>query len=47
MNRGESAQADDLLCRAQAGDRQALAALFDRYRGRLRHMIRLRLDRRT
>ena len=46
MMSGESVQTDDLLCRAQAGDRQALAALFDRYRGRLRHMVRLRLDRR-
>ena len=39
-------QADDLLGRARAGDAQALAALFDRYRDRLRHMVRLRLDRR-
>ena len=39
-------QADDLLDRARAGDPQALAALFDRYRDRLRHMVRLRLDRR-
>ena len=46
MTSGESIQADDLLCRAQTGDRQALVALFDRYRGRLKHMIRLRLDRR-
>ena len=46
MTSGESVQADELLSRAQAGDRQALAALFDRYRARLRHMIRLRLDRR-
>ncbi len=43
---GEGVQADDLLCRARAGDPRALAALFDRYRGRLRHMVRLRLDRR-
>src|SRR3954469_10511446 len=39
-------QAEALLHRARAGDVQALAALFDRYRDRLRHMIRLRLDRR-
>jgi RNA polymerase sigma-70 factor (ECF subfamily) len=37
---------DDLVRRAVAGDESALAELFDRYRGRLRQMIRLRLDRR-
>jgi RNA polymerase sigma-70 factor (ECF subfamily) len=37
---------DDLLRRAGVGDPHALAALFDRYRGRLRRMVRLRLDRR-
>jgi hypothetical protein len=42
---GESVQTDDLHCRARTGDRQALTALFDRYRGRLRQMIRLCLDR--
>jgi RNA polymerase sigma-70 factor, ECF subfamily len=35
-----------LLRRALAGDESALAALFDGYRGQLRRMIRLRLDRR-
>jgi RNA polymerase sigma-70 factor (ECF subfamily) len=35
-----------LLQRALAGDEPALAALFDRYRERLRRMVRLRLDRR-
>src|SRR5438093_12877454 len=35
-----------LLQRAKAGDQQALAALFARYRDRLRKMVRLRLDRR-
>jgi len=35
---------DDLPRRAGAGDRHALAALFARYRGRLRRMVRLRLD---
>ena len=35
-----------LLQRAKAGDQQALAALFARYRDRLRRMVRLRLDRR-
>src|SRR5262249_45696716 len=36
----------DLLQRAKGGDQQALAALFARYRDRLRKMVRLRLDRR-
>ena len=36
----------DLLRRAKAGDQQALADLFACYRGRLRQMVRLRLDRR-
>src|SRR4051794_15185077 len=43
---GEGAKADDLLDRARAGDPRALADLFDLYRARLRHMVRLRLDRR-
>jgi RNA polymerase sigma-70 factor (ECF subfamily) len=39
--------ADDLLIdRAAAGDTAALAELFDRYRKRLRAMVRLRMDRR-
>src|SRR6516164_10381224 len=37
---------DDLLRRARAGDEPALAALFTRYRDRLKRMVRLRLDRR-
>src|SRR4051812_11937182 len=37
---------DELLRRAGAGDRHALAGLFDRYRDRLRRMVRLRMDRR-
>jgi RNA polymerase sigma-70 factor (ECF subfamily) len=37
---------DDLLQRVQRGDKQALVALFTRYRDRLRRMVRLRLDRR-
>lgn len=37
---------EDLLGRARAGDQAALAALFTRYRERLRQMVRLRLDRR-
>jgi RNA polymerase sigma-70 factor (ECF subfamily) len=35
-----------LLGRAGAGDRQAAAELFDRHRGRLEQMVRLRMDRR-
>jgi RNA polymerase sigma-70 factor (ECF subfamily) len=37
----------DLLRQATEGDPQALAALFARYRDRLRMMVRLRLDRRV
>ena len=37
---------DDLTRRATLGEVSALAELFVRHRGRLRHMIRLRLDRR-
>jgi RNA polymerase sigma-70 factor (ECF subfamily) len=36
----------DLLGRARTGDEQALAALFTHYRGRLKRMVHLRLDRR-
>src|SRR3954447_11448014 len=35
-----------MLRRGAAGDQYALAALWDRYRGRLKRMVRLRLDRR-
>jgi len=42
-DRGES---DDLQDRAAEGDAAALAALFERYRQRLRAMVRPRLDRR-
>jgi RNA polymerase sigma-70 factor (ECF subfamily) len=38
---------DDLLRRAQAGDRAALGTLFAYYHARLRKMVRLRLDRRV
>ena len=37
---------DGLLEQAQTGDDAAMAELFDRYRKRLRQMVRLRLDRR-
>jgi RNA polymerase sigma-70 factor, ECF subfamily len=46
MTSGEGAHCDDLLSRARAGDSRALADLFDHYKGRLRHMVRLRIDRR-
>jgi RNA polymerase sigma-70 factor, ECF subfamily len=39
-------QPDDLLGRAKAGDPNALAELFTRYRDRLKRMVALRLDRR-
>ncbi len=35
-----------LLRRASAGDRQAVAELFGRFRDRLKQMVRLRMDRR-
>jgi RNA polymerase sigma-70 factor (ECF subfamily) len=37
---------NELMRRAGAGDPHALAELFDRHRGRLRRMVRLRMDRR-
>lgn len=37
---------DDLLARAKAGDAAAMGELFNRYRDRLRRLVRLRLDRR-
>ena len=42
----EASDTRDLLRRVGEGDQQALAALFGRYRERLRHMVKLRLDRR-
>jgi RNA polymerase sigma-70 factor (ECF subfamily) len=42
----ESSDIQVLLGKAQAGDKAALAEIFDRYRERLRRMVRLRLDRR-
>jgi RNA polymerase sigma-70 factor (ECF subfamily) len=42
----DSAELEEQLRRLAAGDRQALAELFARYRDRLRHMVKLRLDRR-
>src|SRR4051794_27558838 len=43
---GDSEASDDLLRRARAGDEAALADLYSGYRGRLKRMIQLRLDRR-
>jgi RNA polymerase sigma-70 factor (ECF subfamily) len=43
---GESSETDHLLAHARLGDEDALAALFDRHRDRVRRMIDLRLDRR-
>ncbi len=45
-NTGNSEASDELLRRARAGDEAALAELFAGYRGRLRRMVQLRLDRR-
>jgi RNA polymerase sigma-70 factor (ECF subfamily) len=42
----ETRETEVLLGRAAAGDAAALAELFERHRGRLEQMIRLRLDRR-
>jgi RNA polymerase sigma-70 factor (ECF subfamily) len=42
----EPSDTDLLMARVKEGDQGALAALFDRYRDRLRRMVRLRLDRR-
>jgi RNA polymerase sigma-70 factor (ECF subfamily) len=42
----DSSDTDDLTRRLAAGDSQAAAELFARYRDRLRRMVRLRMDRR-
>jgi RNA polymerase sigma-70 factor (ECF subfamily) len=42
----DSGATRDLLGQAQAGDQEALGALFSHYRDRLRQMVSLRLDRR-
>jgi RNA polymerase sigma-70 factor (ECF subfamily) len=42
----EPSEHADLQRRAEAGDEQALADLFEHHRDRLRQMVRLRLDRR-
>src|SRR5690242_10158075 len=43
---GDTGLLDDLVRRATRGDQAALAELFAHHRGRLRQMVRLRLDRR-
>jgi RNA polymerase sigma-70 factor (ECF subfamily) len=45
-SRDDASETDDLLRRAAAGDREAVAALFAAHRDRLEQMVRLRLDRR-
>lgn len=42
----ESHDVEVFVERARAGDQQALAALFELYRGRLRRMVDLRMDQR-
>ena len=42
----EPGEIEALLLRAARGDREALAAFWERHRKRLRQMVRLRLDRR-
>jgi RNA polymerase sigma-70 factor, ECF subfamily len=42
----DSGETDELIRRAQCGDESALARLFQRYRPRLKKMVKLRLDRR-
>jgi RNA polymerase sigma-70 factor (ECF subfamily) len=42
----EPGEIEAILLRAARGDREALAALWERHRKRLRQMVRLRLDRR-
>src|SRR5205814_2222129 len=42
----DAGSTDELIRRAAGGEEGALAELFDRYRSRLRRMVRLRLDRR-
>jgi hypothetical protein len=42
----ETSEINDLLHRAAAGDQNALAEAFGCFRGRLKRMVQLRLDRR-
>jgi RNA polymerase sigma-70 factor (ECF subfamily) len=43
---GDASESLELLKRAGAGDERAMSQLFERYRDRLRAMVRLRLNRR-
>jgi RNA polymerase sigma-70 factor (ECF subfamily) len=43
---GNTSESLDLIRRAAAGDERAMTDLFERYRDRLRAMVRLRLNRR-
>jgi RNA polymerase sigma-70 factor (ECF subfamily) len=43
---GDASETADLLARAKAGEAEALAALFNYYRDRLKRLVHLRLDRR-
>src|SRR5262249_49617636 len=43
---GARDDSDELLRRLHVGDAQAATDLFEHYRGRLRRMLQLRLDRR-
>src|SRR5262249_26263899 len=42
----DRSESEQMVRRARGGDSQALGELFERYRERLRQMVRLRLDRR-
>jgi RNA polymerase sigma-70 factor (ECF subfamily) len=43
---GDASETDPLVRRLAEGDQEAVAELFERYRERLRRMVKLRLDRR-
>ena len=45
-NNAQTDESGELLARLKRGDQSALASLFMRYRGRLRRMVDLRMDRR-
>jgi len=47
MHESGDHQLDSLLQSASGGDQQAMAMAFDRYRGRLERMVRVRLDPRV
>src|SRR5262245_61447407 len=44
---GQGPEIDDLRRALETGDGELLAAIFERYRERLRRMVRLRMDRRV